>query len=115
MSEKIDDQHFVRYDLLNWLHDGRRQTAAWDRLRRVSLELGLRVPSRANVRAADQDLGLLHFDLTRDWNLTDEEASGTVICVRADDGVAVLCQFSAGYVFESVVTPNSDDDQALGG
>jgi hypothetical protein len=108
MSDNTDDQHFVRYDLLNWLPDGRRQTAAWDRLRRVCLELGLRVPTRADVHAADQDLGALHADFTQGWNLMDEEASGVVICARADDGVALLCQFSAGYIFE--VAPG--DDQA---
>jgi hypothetical protein len=112
MIADTDDQHFVRADLLTFPPDGRRQAVGWDRLRRVCLELGLRVPTRAEVLEMDQDLVGAGLELARRWNLFDEEIASAVICARTADGVAVLCQFSAGYVFESVVTPNSDDDKA---
>lgn len=112
MTDETENKHFVRADLLYWPPDGRRQTAAWDRLRRVCAELGLCVPSRADVQAMDQDLGAAYLDFRERWDMFGEEWSGVVICTRAADGVAVLCQFSAGYVFEGGAAPEQGTDQA---
>lgn len=115
MNTDTDDQHFVREDLLTWPPDGRRQTAGWDRLRRVCMELGLNVPSRADIQAQDQDLSAAYLDFQQQWNLFPEEWLGVVICTRATNGVAVLCQFSAGYIFESMSASSQGSDQASEG
>lgn len=107
-------RHFTREDLLAWPPDGQRQAQAWDRLRAVCLELGLRVPTLADIKQADRDLGALYLDFRQQRNLFDEEWAGVVICARAESGEAAFVQYSAGYVFDREAEPAPGDDQAPG-
>lgn len=109
-----DYRHFTREDLLAWPPDGQRQAQVWDRLRSVCLELGLRVPTLADIKQMDRDLDALHLDFQQRWNLLGEEWAGVVICARAESGEAVFVQFSAGYVFDREAEPAPGDDQAPG-
>lgn len=104
MTTQTEDKHFVRADLLFWPPDGRRQAAAWDRLRRVCAELGLCVPARADVQEMDEDLNAVQVDFRNRVDVFAEEWLGMVVCSRITDGAPVLCQFGAGYVFEAVPT-----------
>lgn len=105
-----DYRHFTREDLLAWPPDGQRQAQAWDRLRAVCLELGLRVPTLADIKQMDRDLGALHLHFQRRWDLFGEEWAGVVICLRAESGEAVFAQFSVGYIFDREAEPVPCDD-----
>ena len=100
MSEftHIEHHDLTRADLLHFPEDGRRQAAAWGRLRRVCLDLNLVIPSRAEVQAMEADLVGMQGDLERTAGLFPEEGSRLVICARAADGAAVFLQFSSGYI-----------------
>lgn len=115
MKNEEEYRHFSRQDLITWASDGQRQVLAWNRLRAVCLELGLRVPTLADIRQMDRDLDALYLDFERRWNLFGEEWAGVVICARAESGEAAFVQFSAGYVFDREAELAPGDDQALGG
>ena len=105
MTTTENDWLPTREDLLDWPPDGRRQAAGWDRLRRVCQELGLRVPTRAEVQVMESDLGELYLHAAERWNLLPEELGRLVICTRLNDGSAVLLQFAVGYVLEDASAP----------
>jgi len=109
-----DYRHFTREDLLAWPPNGQRQAQAWDRLRAVCLDLGLHVPTLADIKQMDRDLGALYLDFQQRWNLFDEEWAGLVICARAESGEAAFVQFGAGYIFDREAEPAPGDDQASG-
>ncbi|MDE2154659.1 MAG: hypothetical protein KGJ32_02020 [Xanthomonadaceae bacterium] len=114
--------YFKRGHLIHWGEDdGQQQARAWDRLRRVCLELGLRIPTRDEVRAADQDLEKMRSVMAgrdeQEWtkDLFAEEWAGLVICSRADDGEAVLCHFGAGYILQAKAPTSAPATNALTG
>jgi hypothetical protein len=98
-------QPFLRVDLLNFAPDDERQALAWDRLRRVCIELRLKVPTMMQVREIDSDLSgeiLATFKArySPDGELFDEELQRFVICEPEDGEGQIFVQFDAGYRME---------------
>lgn len=102
MSEEY--KPFTRADLVTWAPDGERQAQAWNRLRRVCIELRLKVPTLMQVRDMEADLSGEAYQLAKQrWSgageMFDEEFS-SVLVLDDESGKMVLAQFDAGYVFE---------------
>lgn len=96
---------FILDDLISWAPDGERQAKAWDRLRRVCIELRLKVPSLVQVNEMRQDLnGRTYYAAMQRWNndsrMFPEELASIVICEPLEGKGIVFVQFDAGYCLE---------------
>lgn len=104
-TEKEEYKAFTRADLMTWAPDGERQAQAWNRLRRVCIELRLKAPSMQQVREMEQDLsGRTYYAVKERWSadgsMFDEEYLSLVICDPDEGEGPVFVQFDSGYRME---------------
>ncbi len=97
-----DYKPFTRADLLTFaVDDGERQGQAWFKLRRVCIDLRLKVPTMAQVRDMDADLDGIYVAVRQQYSdLFDEEYARFVLCEPEDGGEQVFVQYDAGYQLE---------------
>ena len=105
MSDKEEYRAFARTDLTTWAPDGERQAQAWNRLRRVCIELRLKVPTMQQVKEMEQDLsGRTYYAAKERWSadgaMFDEEFASLVICEPEEGEGMIFVQFDSGYRLE---------------
>jgi hypothetical protein len=105
----MDPQPYTRLDLLQWSPNDERQTHAWDRLRRVCIELGVEIPTMLDIRHSHQGFDKLYPSFRQryfpDTDVAEEYASfvicrlkdGEIGAAGEEDRTTAYVNFNVGY------------------
>src|SRR5471032_2843821 len=88
----MEHQPYTRSDLLQWSPNDGRQVLAWDRLRRVCIELGVEIPTMLDILHSHTRFDELYPSFQQryfpDTDLAEEYASFVICRVKEGEGEA---------------------------